>query len=162
MFLEGVLLKREMQYLPISLLTYREMLFEMMMSDAIWTITLFTNWARSEVTKSKCEWTRIWTIYLDDVDETNLWAFFFWEKGPLPVLCNFRVQVLEFDMTSVLFLMLTLSEPGWFGGVGWGPPPHGEVTALLPPPESPSGCVSGPMVGEEAEVSIWNKEISLS
>ena len=30
---------------------------------------LVANWTRSELTRSKCEWSRIWTIY--NVDETN-------------------------------------------------------------------------------------------
>ena len=45
-------------------------------------------------------------------------------------------------------------------GAGSGTP--GEVhTAPLPPPESPVGCVSGPMIGEEADVSICKKEIRI-
>ena len=42
---------------------------ELISSLASWDTVLVANWTRSELTSSKCEWARIWTIY--NVDETT-------------------------------------------------------------------------------------------
>ena len=57
-----MLLKKEMHFLAKSLLRYSEMLTQMIIWVAIWATVLGASWARKELTRTNCEWTRIWTI----------------------------------------------------------------------------------------------------
>lgn len=85
-----------------------------------------------------------WTVY-EVVLLCNGWAFL---KGP-PVLCSFNVQVLELEMTRVDSLRLTCVGPPLKPLEGR---PEGPIFG---PPPGPPTSVSGPMIGGEADISIW-------
>ena len=53
----------------ISFVTFDKNVTEMIIWVVIWSIVIVANWTKSHSIRSKCEWTRIWTIY--NVDETH-------------------------------------------------------------------------------------------
>ena len=62
-FLKGVLLTQKMQLLPLSLFRYRKMVHQIIIWVAISTTVLVTSSITTKLTRSKCEWTRIWTYF---------------------------------------------------------------------------------------------------
>ena len=54
--------KKNGAFVPIISFEVHEMANELIIWGAIWATVLVANWSRTELTRSKCEWTRIWTI----------------------------------------------------------------------------------------------------